>query len=77
MFGEHKENESKETQFWSKVKKKLYERKVFSFPYSKKNTFLFFIDKTCTVPKYKSLNFLSLPSNLRRSIGSISQLSSR
>jgi hypothetical protein len=39
MFGEHKENESKETQFWSKVKKKLYERKMFSFPYSKENTF--------------------------------------
>jgi len=39
MFGEHKENESKKTQFWSKEKKKLYERKVFSFPYSKENTF--------------------------------------
>jgi hypothetical protein len=74
MFGEHKENWSKETQFWSKENKRLYDRKVFSFPYSKENTFLFFINKTCTV---KSLNSLSLPNNLRRSIGSISQLSSR
>jgi hypothetical protein len=39
MFGEHKENKLKETQFWSKGKKKLYERKVFSFLYSKENTF--------------------------------------
>jgi hypothetical protein len=39
MFGEHKENGSKETQFWSKEKKKLYDRKVFSFSYSKENTF--------------------------------------
>jgi len=49
-------------------KKKLYGRKVFSFSYSKENTFLFFIDKTCTVPKYKSLNSLSLPNHLCRSI---------
>jgi len=61
MFGE-KNNWSKETQFWSKENKRLYVRKVFSFLFN----------KTCTVLKYKSLNSLSLPNNLHRSIGSIS-----
>jgi len=62
MFGEHKKNWSKETQFWLKENKRLYARKVFSFLFN----------KTCTVLKYKSLNSLSLPNNLHRSIGSIS-----
>jgi hypothetical protein len=62
MFGEHKNNWSKETQFWSKENKRLYVRKVFSFLFN----------KTCTILKYKSLNSLSLPNNLHRSIGSIS-----
>ena len=47
MFNKHKENQSKETQFQSTKKMKPYSRRVFSFLYSKENTFLFFINKKC------------------------------
>jgi hypothetical protein len=41
MFGKHEEKWSKETEFSQWKKKSLHARKVFSFPYSKENTFLF------------------------------------
>ena len=45
--------------------------KCFPFLILRK-TLSFLFNKTCTILKYKSLNSLSLPNNLHRSIGSIS-----
>ena len=46
MFGKQKENGSKETQFQSTGKIKRESRKVFSFLYSKENTFPFSVNFT-------------------------------
>jgi len=41
MFDKHEKNWSKKIEFRSKKKISLHARKVFSFPHSKENTFLF------------------------------------
>ena len=57
MFDKHKENRSKETQFQSTKKIKRESKKVFSFLYSKENTFLFFINKKSPCPNKTMLPF--------------------
>jgi len=63
MFGEYKENWSKETQFWSKKNTRLMTGKCFPFLILRKTLSFLFINKTCTVqiPNYSLLShFFSL-----------------